>query len=469
MNKIWIKLLRDLPAQKQKAGAILEVDEAIGRAYIEAGAAEEHAQAQDALEATAAAEVQRELAAARQEFNQALTGLRDEFRSAAAALRPQVGHIEHGESEADKFLAHGGGFRNLGHFAHDIVRGLNPGGPDRDSVQRLAKYQDTVTEVLRGTPTGMSEQSDADGALLVPPTFSNTIWERMMQPERLIARLNPIPISGNSIVLKARNDKSRVDGQRGGGILGYWQGEADQFQKSKTTFRDLELKLKKLTALVYVTNELLADGSGLQADLERKVPDEFDFQVNRALVSVAGNGVGMPLSIMNSKARVTVAKESAQDPATIVYLNVVKMWNRLHAMSRPRAVWLINQEIEPQLETMYLATGTTGVPVYTPAGGGADDSGLARLKGRPVIPVEQCEALGTEGDIILADFTNYAAIIKGGVQSNVSIHLRFDYDETVFKWTLRMDAQPYEEAPLTPYKGTSGNTYSSFVSLQTRS
>jgi hypothetical protein len=43
------------------------------------------------------------------------------------------------------------------------------------------------------------------------------------------------------------------------------------------------------------------------------------------------------------------------------------------------------------------------------------------------------------------------------------MHLRFDYDETVFKFTLRMDAQPLWDVPLTPFKGT--NTQSPFVAL----
>jgi HK97 family phage major capsid protein len=100
-----------------------------------------------------------------------------------------------------------------------------------------------------------------------------------------------------------------------------------------------------------------------------------------------------------------------------------------------------------------------------PAGG---MSGLpyATLFGRPVIPVEYCATLGTVGDIILADFNEYLLARKGGLQTASSIHFRFDYDETVFRFVLRLDGQPAWNAPLTPFKGS--NTLSPFVALATR-
>lgn len=89
------------------------------------------------------------------------------------------------------------------------------------------------------------------------------------------------------------------------------------------------------------------------------------------------------------------------------------------------------------------------------------------LLGRPVIPVEHCATLGTPGDIILADFSQYAMADKGGVQAASSIHVRFLNDESTFRFIYRVDGQPTWKKPLTPKNGS--NTYSPFIQLSTRS
>ena len=82
---------------------------------------------------------------------------------------------------------------------------------------------------------------------------------------------------------------------------------------------------------------------------------------------------------------------------------------------------------------------------------------------RPALVMEQCATIGTEGDLILFFPEGWATIIKGGLQSFMSMHLRFDYDEFAYKWRFRMDAQPYDDVALTAYKGTA--KYSSVVTL----
>ena len=115
---------------------------------------------------------------------------------------------------------------------------------------------------------------------------------------------------------------------------------------------------------------------------------------------------------------------------------------------------------------MFRVVGVGGLPAYMPPGG-LSASPYGTLKGRPVIPIEQCAALGTAGDIILADFSQYVTCTKGGIQTASSIHLNFKYDETTFRWVYRADGQPTWNAPLTPYKDT-GETQSPFVVLAAR-
>ncbi len=87
--------------------------------------------------------------------------------------------------------------------------------------------------------------------------------------------------------------------------------------------------------------------------------------------------------------------------------------------------------------------------------------------GRPVIPLEYCATLGTVGDIMLADWSQYAVIDKGAIQSASSMHVQFTTDEMAFRFTYRIDGQPTWDSALTPFKGS--DTQSPFIKLATRS
>ena len=150
------------------------------------------------------------------------------------------------------------------------------------------------------------------------------------------------------------------------------------------------------------------------------------------------------------------------------YANVVKMWARMYAPSRSRAVWFINQDVETSLLQMAFDPAATAgmVPAYMPAGG-ASASPYASLMGRPVIPIQAAQTLGDLGDIVLADMSQYMTVTKvGGVRQDVSIHLFFDYDVTAYRFIMRVGGKPWWGSAITPANST--NTLSCFVTLAER-
>jgi HK97 family phage major capsid protein len=146
--------------------------------------------------------------------------------------------------------------------------------------------------------------------------------------------------------------------------------------------------------------------------------------------------------------------------------NILKMWGRCLGDWRTNAVWLINQDVEQQLQQFVMGGTTAATPVYLPPGG-LSGAPYATLMGRPVITTEACKALSTEGDIILTDLKQYLSVVKtGGVQQEVSIHLWFDQDIVAFKFTTRVGGQPWWNSAITRLNGSA--TLSSIVTLQTR-
>lgn len=344
------------------------------------------------------------------------------------------------------------GFRSLGEFGAIVASHTMPNGR---ADERL-----NIMQAI----TGMGQDVGSDGGFLVPPEFSVMIWDGLnAAPDNLLGRTDSYPVMGDSLTMNANAETSRAAGSRYGGIRAYWIGEGDQITSSSPTFRQLKLEPQELAVLVYVTKKLLGNAPSLDAYLTRAATEEINFLVSDAIIN--GTGSGQPLGVLNGGCTVSVAKEQGQGAATVLRENISKMWSRLHPRSRANAVWFINVDVEPQLDSLTLDVGTGGVPVYMPAGG-ISELPYGRLKGRPVIPIEYCATLGTVGDIILADLGMYASGTAGGIDSAMSMHLRFDYAESVFRFMFAVDGQPWLQSAITPYKGT--NTLSPFVTLATR-
>lgn len=344
-------------------------------------------------------------------------------------------------------------FMSFGEQMAAVMRAGMPNGPTDPRLQTP----------MRAAASGLQEAIPSDGGFLVAPEFSNELLKRTYETGQVSSRCRRIPISSNILKINAIDETSRVAGSRWGGIQAYWEGEADKYTGKKPKFRKIELSLKKLTGLCYATDEMLQDAVALGSLLEQGFTEEFGFQMDDACIW--GTGAGVPLGIMNGPCLVTVNKEAGQVAKTVVFENIVNMFARCWAKSRPSAIWFINQDVEPQLYGMGIVVGTGGTPAYMPPGG-LSGQPYGTLFGRPVVAIEQCQTLGTLGDIILGDFGEYLIVDKGAMESASSIHVRFEYGEQVFRFTYRADGMPVWNSALTPYKGS--NTLSPFVTLQAR-
>lgn len=304
--------------------------------------------------------------------------------------------------------------------------------------------------------TGMSEGVPADGGYLIPPQYAAGIWERMYTQGNILNRISVDTVSGNSMTYNANAETSRATGSRWGGVRGYWLAEGASKTASAPTWRQVELKLKKIAALCYATDEQLEDTAALESWLQRTVPNELKFMVEDSVVN--GDGVGKPLGIMQQPARVSVLRTTGS--ASLVVADIANMLARAYNYG-DSYVWLADASIIPQLVQLAIT-----YPVYLPAGG-LSAKPYDSLFGRPILYTEYNAALGTEGDIILADLSQYQAISKGGIKSASSIHVAFTTDETCFRFVYRFDGTSLWNSALTPFNA--GATLSPFVTLNASS
>ncbi len=350
------------------------------------------------------------------------------------------------------------GFAHIGDFAIKVQEAYTPGGGMAD--ERLLK--------ISAAATGMNQAQGSQGGYMVPPEFSSTLWDGMNAlPDNLMTLCDKYTITGESLTFPANAETSRATGSRYGGVRGYWISEATQITSSSPTVRRMKLEPQELAVLVFVTDKLLNNAPAMEQYIKRSASEEIMFLVNDAIIN--GNGVGQPLGVMNSTATITISSEVGQDVDTILIENINKMHARCHSRARSSAVWFINQDVEPQLEQLSSIVGTGGIPVYIASPNGYPNIAEApqqRLKGKPVRPIEYCKTLGDKGDILLANLGYYALGVRGGVSEEMSMHLRFDYAETAFRFMFAVDGQSWLQSAITPLNGS--NTLSPFVTLAAR-
>ncbi|MEI6317424.1 MAG: phage major capsid protein [Pseudomonadota bacterium] len=413
------------------------------------------------------------------DFEALETELRQRERTAQMQARAALGGGR--KTEPTQPAAGNGGAQPQNGLQHTVLRTQSE--RDRWGFQNLAAFANAVKDFQLGSrqdvrlienaalSTYGSEGVGADGGFAVPPQFRAEIQSLVQGEDTILSRCDAMPTDSNMVIVPTDEDTAWGNS---GGVRVYRRAEAGTGTQSKPALKDVMVRVEEMYALVPLTDQLASDAPMLSRWLTRKAGEKMTFKINDEIVSGTG-AAGQMLGILNSPALVTVSKESSQGSGTIVGLNILKMYSRMPDAVRRNAVWLINQDIEPQLLTINntfkndvgSAAIAAGVSGLIPEGGLRFDPTNGTLMGRPIISTEACSSIGTTGDIILAYLSGYFAPYKaGGVQEAMSMHLWFDQGMTAFRWTFRIGGQPWLSAPISRRNGS--NTLSHFVALETR-
>lgn len=463
---MWYRLLKDHDGKK--AGTVVKIDDAgIAKALVTAAVCEEQKDYDPANQERDT--MVKEIATSLQ------TMVKDTVASAVKQIAESLSKEQRiiitngggGQEGVDKLAAELG-YKNWGEWMLELKDGQAKGASLRQ-FPRMTKYMNAMDEHFKALPTGLNETIGEDGGLLVPPEMSTEIFRRVnaVDASLLMSRVDKRTIQRNGISYPYLQENSRADGSRNGGVLGYWLGEGEQKTKSKPKWNSLEFRLNKFAILIQATDELMEDGPATLAnELSLLAADEIQYRMGLAIW--AGTGVKQPRGIMNSPALVTVTRTTT---LRIKYEDIMNMYTRIPAHLRSQMVWFYNQDLDMELARMFVpvtnVAGTEnvgGLPVYMPPNG-ISGSLYATILGRPAIALEYASALGTTGDIMACVPSQYRFVTKaGGIQSAFSMHLRFDYDEVVWRFVFRADGQSMWPTVFTPLNGT---TKSPFVVLST--
>jgi HK97 family phage major capsid protein len=242
------------------------------------------------------------------------------------------------------------------------------------------------------------------------------------------------------------------------GMSPQWLPEGGTIAHDTAAMRLIELSAKKLGLLPTCSNELLQDGMSFEAQLGNAMTAALGWGMDYAFLR--GTGSGQPLGVLGASCLITVAAEGGQFADSIVIQNLVNMFSRMHPACVGNSVWVASPTVIPQLLTLALPVGIGGGPIQV-----LNSSGTFTILTRPCIFSEKLPAIGDGGDILLADFSQYAIGIRKEISLDKSMHLGFAEDCSTFRGIVRVDGMPLWASVYTPVAGA---TLSPFVTLGAR-
>ena len=336
-----------------------------------------------------------------------------------------------------------GGFKSLGEFIDAVRFGDNSGRLiERPLDKKSGGYE--VPEAFRAAfmPSFRNEFSmgtGSAGGFAVPEIYQTDV--KMLSPESSVVRSRAFVIPAGDIPDTTIHMPILNQGTNGvyGGVNVQWTSEGESKPDTSASLKELQLTPQEVSATTVMTNKLLRNWTAASSFISNLLSQATSAAEDMAFLK--GDGVGKPKGILNAAGAMRVDRATAN---SIGFADVSKMRAALYSESLAGAVWVANQSIIPQLVSIQDANGryiflqgdvTKGIP--------------STLYGLPIMFTGRTPALGSKGDLILADFSKYLIKDGSGPFISASPHVLFQTDKTMIKIMWNVDGQPWVTDPLT--------------------
>lgn len=330
---------------------------------------------------------------------------------------------------------------------------------DPKEFKNLAEYLCSVTyrkndprlEALyneRAQSMGSGEM----GGYAIPPKFRDQLM--MVEPQQAIFRpratVLPAGYPPDQTVTMPTLDQTATHDVYGG-VSVSWISEGGTKVETDLHLKQVTLTPYEVAGHIVTTEKLLRNWASAETVLTT--------MLRRAIIGaeemafLTGDGAGKPTGITQASARIDYSRATA---STIVFADVAGMYARLKFGGSP--VWIASQTTIPQLVT--IKDGASMNIWVQNAAAGLPPSML----GIPVLFHDRSPALGTAGDLILADLSYYLIQDGSGPFVMASDGYYFTSNKIIIKAFWNVDGKPWLSGPL-PLEGSASNTVSPFVVL----
>lgn len=450
---MWIKIKKALG--KYKADEIIEVDDAVGKAYIEANAAEESSQAAETVKNLGLGDFE-------ESIKGFTAGLGNILREATTSIQQARLTVEPLEQQADKT-------KSLGDFVNNIVRAVSVA--DLEGCQAAQKR---LSEDYGCKKKGMEEsQGTTGGYWTTPEEYETAIMREAWAEAIILPGSTNVPMGAKAQswpALDQYKPPKAGDSAEFGGVVVSRKGENQPRDKTQAGAKRIKLEANDLTALTQYSRDMQEDTpASLSAMLTELIGGAIGFR--RDWEHFYGSGEGQCQGITKSKAMIKVKRKQL---GTVTYNDVARMLSRLTPAAMKRAVWVAHPFY---LETFLTMTDGSGrliyVPTMTTSDGPIATNPVPRLANLPVFYSEKAQPMGTFGDFMVVDRKSYLTGQRSGMEIGLSEHFAFDTDMITIRAKIRDDGQSRLLGPLPLGDGsgatdpTKQNYVSAFVGLDT--
>ncbi|MCK9320314.1 phage major capsid protein, partial [Methanoculleus sp.] len=321
-----------------------------------------------------------------------------------------------------------------------------------EEVDNFAKDFKTILKATRaGTAFNIdslinqkafNETDDEDGGYFVPEEVGQEIIRFMEENSVIRGGATVRTTTGNRRAFNKLDQSTNSFG----GIQLYVVPESGEITESQAKIGRVMLQLVKIAGLTTITDELLQDNNvGLVNFITTLFGEAIAYFEDNLFIN--GTGEGEPMGILNSALTASVTRD---DVGEIGVADLLEMDDEIPDHLSDGLVWLMRKSTYNKLigKRAAVYNGVTSVEtgefLITKDITG---KGPGNMLGYPIIKTDKVSALGTAGDVVLANLKGYAILDKagGGISVATSIHTRFKYDETQMRFIKRVDGQPIAE------------------------
>ncbi|MDB5522779.1 MAG: phage major capsid protein [Rhizobium sp.] len=337
-------------------------------------------------------------------------------------------------------------FENIGEFMNAVR--FNPNDQRLNFVEGVGAEADE-----NGLRSEMRMDNDASGGFMVPTQVRSTILSVRPQDALVRSRATVIPAGSppdSAITMPALDQSGTQPGNMFGGMTFGWVEEGGAKPETGATLKGITLTPHEIAGYVKVTDKLLRNWQSSASLLEGMMREGVNGAEDYAFLR--GTGGTQPLGVINAGATKWINRAVTLQ---ISYVDLLKMVAVL-LMRGGTPVWSMSQSCLVQIAQM---VDPEGHYIWQP---NARDGFAGTLLGYPVRWNNRAPALGTKGDVILADWTYYLIKDGSGPFVAASEHVEFLNNKTVIKIFWNVDGAPWMNAPI---KEENGYEVSPFVGL----
>lgn len=296
----------------------------------------------------------------------------------------------------------------------------------------------------------MEMNDGTSGGIAVPDVYNPML--RQIEPSAAIVRPRATIFPAGStpdaeLTMPALNQGSSANMY--GGVAVAWTAEGGTKPETNAKLREVTWRAHEVAGHIVVTDKLLRNWSAATQFLDKQLRGALLAAEDVAFLT--GNGNGKPQGILGAACTVAVNRTTA---STVKYADLVAMEANLNEDSP--AVWVVAKRAIPKLRLM---EDTAGQLIWQD---NARTGGVPTLLGREVVTSFRSPALGSKGDVMLCDLSQYCIKEGAGLQIAASPHVYWTQNKTVIKAFMTVDGAPWLDGKL---RQEDGQDYSPFVVL----